>query len=137
MKRTAIVVVLALASLLNGLALPVSSRASHLNNSKPQQQDQPDRPDRFLRVLDPGVLPILDDRERTRDADFQLAQPRERHEAAFAISASQGRGQIGDAGHRQDQPHQGADGERGEAEETAPGNLPGAIDPLMSRGRRN
>jgi Tol biopolymer transport system component len=41
--HTLVGLVLALASLLNGLALPVSSRASHLNNSKPQQ-DQPDAP---------------------------------------------------------------------------------------------
>src|SRR5262245_10996649 len=55
--------------------------------------DQPHRPDRFLGVLDPGILPILEDRERTRETDGQLAEAGEGHEATVSISPPQGGGQ--------------------------------------------
>src|SRR6185312_11634990 len=44
--------------------------------------NQPDRADRLSRVLDPGVLPLLDDRERLGDTDLELAEVRQRLEGA-------------------------------------------------------
>ena len=79
--------------------------------------DQPDRSDRLAGVFDPGVAPLFDDGERSRNSDFELFEPRERLERFFPPLLPQRRDDVGHARHGQDQPDQRAQADRGESME--------------------